>query len=96
MVFGVSATNPDGSVADNSVRLGLDFSNGGSQAIEENISNGGMGDPADIEINIDIDIEVAATSSAGFAAKVTKWEVTGSGMNVDNRPGGVPLSGLNK
>lgn len=94
LVFGVSATNPDGSAADNSVRLGLDFSNGGSQAIEENISNGGMGDPTDIEINIDLDIEVSATSSAGFAAKVTKWEVTGTGMNVDNRPGGVPLSGF--
>lgn len=95
LVFRVSATDPDGSVADNSVRLGLDFNNGGSQTIEENISNGGIGDSTYIEININLDIEVAATSSAGFAAKVTKWEVTGAGMNVDNRPGGMPLSGLN-
>lgn len=93
LVFGVAAINPDGSPADNSVRLDLDFSNGGSQAIEENISNGGIVDPTEIEININMDIEVAATSTAGFSAKVTKWEVTEGGMNVDNRPGGVPLAG---
>lgn len=93
LVFGVAATNPDGSPADNSVRLDLNFSNGGSQAIEESISGGGIVDPTEIEININLDIEVAATSEAGFSARVTKWEVAAGGMNVDNRPGGVPLAG---
>lgn len=93
LVFGVSATNPDGSKADNAVRLDLNFSNGGSQVLQEDVTGGGIGDLTDIEINIDLDIEVAATSEAGFSAKVTKWEVTGGGMNVDNRPGGMPLAG---
>lgn len=91
LVFGVSTTNSDGTPASNAIRLGLNFSNGGSQAIEEDISGGGMDDPTNIEINIDIDIEVAATSEAGFTARVTKWEVTNGDMNVDNRPGGQPL-----
>lgn len=92
LVFGVAATNPDGSPADNSVRLNVNFSNGGAQAIEESIGKGGIVDSINMEINIDLDIEVAATSEEGFSAKVTKWEVTDGGVNVDNRPGGVPLA----
>lgn len=89
LVFGVSAVNPDGSPADNLVRLGLDFNNGGSQVIEENITGEGIEDPTEIEIDVNIDIEVSATSEAGFSAVVTRWEVTdGDEMEVDNRPGG--------
>ncbi len=93
LVFGLTAPNPDGSPADNSLRLNMGFSNGGSQAIEEHVDTGGAIGPTDIEIKINVDIDVAATSEAGFSAKVTKWEVISGDMNVDNRPGGVPLAG---
>lgn len=93
LVFGIMDKQPDGTPASNSIELGLNFNNGGSQVIEEDISGSGPDQPTDIEINIDIDIEVSATSAMGFEARVTKWEVTTDGVNVDNRPGGRPLAG---
>lgn len=93
LVFGILDKQPDGTPASNSVELGLNFNNGGSQVIEEDISGSAPGEPTDIEINIDIDIEVSATSAMGFVARVTKWEVTDGDVNVDNRPGGKPLTG---
>lgn len=93
LVFGLVARNPDGSAADNRLRLNVTFNNGGSQFIEENVEVGGEAGPTDIEIKIDVDIEVASTSEAGFTATVTRWETTTGDMNVDNRPGGIPLAG---
>lgn len=93
LVFGILDKQPDGTPASNSIELGLNFKNGGSQVIEEDISGSGPDQPTDIEINIDIDIEVSSTSTMGFVARVTKWEVTAGDVNVDNRPGGKPLQG---
>lgn len=84
LVFGVSAKDATGAVADNTVRLGVNFDNNGSQTLEEGIEiEEGTGD---IEIDVELAVEVAATSQGGFVAKVTKWEVTTDGMEVDNRP----------
>lgn len=85
LVFGVAAVDPEVSI-DNQVRLELSFNNGGSQVLEETITNDVIEDPTATEININVEIAVSANSEVGFTATITGWEVTTGDMSVDNRP----------
>lgn len=93
LVFGVNAKDATGAVAKNLVKLWVEFNGDGnnSQTIQKDTEVDLGGGTAGGDIDIDIDVEVSATSEAGFQVTVKGWEVTSDGMNVDNRPGGVPL-----
>ena len=85
LVFGIRPSEGE-SQGSNSVRLDLNFDNGGSQQIEAEIGPEIIDNPDAIEITIDIDVEVSATSQGGFTAPITDFEVTTDDMIVNNRP----------
>lgn len=85
LVFGLQGA-AEGEPGRNSVRLDLNFDNGGSQQIEAEIGPEIIDNPDAIEITIDIDVEVSATSQGGFTAQITDFEVTTDDMIVNNRP----------
>ncbi|WP_294595998.1 DUF5119 domain-containing protein [uncultured Rikenella sp.] len=87
LIFGIQPAE-GGEQGANSVRLDLNFDNGGSQAIEAEIGPESIDNPAAAEITIDIDVEVSATSEGGFTAQITDFQVTTDDMIVDNRPNG--------
>lgn len=91
LVFGVRSNSEDGSPAPNQVHMNLNYTNGGSQEWTQDISESDIQNPTEIEINIDVNIEVSPTSEGGFVGTVTRWEITSGGLDVDNRPGGLPL-----
>ncbi len=97
LVFGVNAKDAAGAVAKNLVKLWVEFNDdqNNSQTIEKDTEVDLGGGTGTGDIDIDIDVEVSATSEAGFEVTVKSWQVTTGGVNVDNRPGGVPLDQLN-
>lgn len=84
LTFGVIKTNDDGSESSNVVSFEIGFSNGGSQPLSVDISEGLSGGNIDVDVQIEATVEVSSTSDLGYTAEVTKWVVTNGDVVVDN------------